>query len=117
AVGLGVLAQPRIDQPQGLAGLAQGAGVDVEILLLRDMEQAQQRRRIVLEETLVWDRQPLAVEHETVEGALGPAPAQPGEAALALLVGFEDGAEDPRQIADILGDEKIALHEALDAAG
>src|ERR1700687_5567732 len=33
-----------------------------------------------------------------------------------LLLGFEHGAEDPGQVADVLGDEKIMLHEALDAA-
>ena len=44
------------------------------------------------------------------------APARPREAALALLVGFEDGAEDAGQVADILGDQEIVLHEALDAA-
>ena len=31
------------------------------------------------------------------------------------VVEFEAGAEDAGQVADILGDEEIALHEALDA--
>src|SRR5262249_6239727 len=33
-----------------------------------------------------------------------------------LLLGLEEGAEDARQVADILGDQEIVLHEALYAA-
>src|SRR6185437_11059517 len=43
-------------------------------------------------------------------------PAAPAEAGLALLLGLEERAEDARQVADILGDEEVVLHEALDAA-
>ena len=32
------------------------------------------------------------------------------------LVEFEDGAEDPGQIPDVLGNQKVVLHEALDAS-
>jgi len=49
-------------------------------------------------------RQSLAVEHEAAERATPGAPAHPGKAASALLVGFEDRAKDPCQVADILGD-------------
>ena len=42
-VRLRILAQPLVDQPQGLAGGAQGTRVDVEFVLLRDMKQAEQR--------------------------------------------------------------------------
>ena len=61
-------------------------------------------------------RQPLAIEQEAAERPPPGAPAHPGKPALALLVGFEDRAEDPGQIADILGDQEIVLHEPFDPA-
>ncbi len=44
AVGLGVFAQFGIDQPQRLGNRQQRTRVDVEIVLLRDMEQAEAGR-------------------------------------------------------------------------
>ncbi len=90
--------------------------MNVEPALLGDVEQAQQRGGVGLEKVVRRYRQPFAIEHEPVEPAPADAPAHPGKPALALLVGFEDGAEDPGQVADILGDQKIVLHEALDPA-
>jgi hypothetical protein len=46
AIGLGIGAQP-IDQADVLGDQAQGRGMDVEIVLLRHMEQAQDRHRIL----------------------------------------------------------------------
>ena len=72
AVGLGILAQFRIDQAQRLRHGAQRARVDVEIVMLRDVEQPDQRDRVLLEEILGRDRQPLAFERKAAERA--PAP-------------------------------------------
>ena len=90
--------------------------MNVEIVLLRDMEQAQQSDRIGLEEILGRDRQPLAVDDKAFERAAPGTPADPGQAALVLLIGFEDRAENPSQIADILRDQEIVLHEPFDTA-
>src|SRR6266478_9578090 len=90
--------------------------MDVEPMLLRNMKEPQERHRVLLEEILGRYRQPLAVKDETAELPPPGAPAHPGEPALALLIGFEDGAEDSGQIADVLGDQEIMLHEPLDPA-
>ena len=62
---------------------------------------------------------PLSSRNSSVPGILrgrlaktGDDPGQPGR-LLGLLV-LEAGAEDPGQVADILGDKEIVLHEALD---
>src|SRR5262249_41744860 len=62
------------------------------------------------------NREPLAIDEEPGEAAPIVSPSQPGKPAFGLLVGFEDRAEDPRQIADVFGHQKIMLHEPLDAA-
>src|SRR6266446_6220733 len=90
--------------------------MDVEPMLLRNMKEPQERHRVLLEEILGRYRQPLAVKDETAELPPPGAPAHPGEPALALLIGFEDRAEDSGQIADVLGDQEIILHEPLDPA-
>ena len=115
-VCLRVFLQPPIDPVQRLAGRPQRSWVDVEPVLLRHMKESQQRRRIFCENIVARYRQPLAIEDKPAEAAPLGTPAHPGEPALALLVGFEDRAEDPGQVADILGDEEIILHEPLDAA-
>jgi hypothetical protein len=43
-------------------------------------------------------------------------PARDAERCALALLDLESRAEDARQIADVLGDEEIVLHEALDAA-
>src|SRR5438067_12330577 len=80
------------------------------------MEQAQQTDRIGLKEILGRDRQPLAVDDKAVERPPSRAPADPRQAALVPLIGFKDRAEDASQIADILRDQEVVLHKALDAA-
>src|SRR6202021_3478636 len=78
-VGLGVLAQLRVGEAQRSCHRAQGVRMDVELLLLRDMEQAQQCWWVVLEEILGGDREAPAVKYETGKAAPGAAaPAQPG---------------------------------------
>jgi len=62
--------------------------VDVEIVLLRDVKEPQQRHRVPFEEILGRDRQPLTLDDKSAEGAPAGAPSCPGETALALLIGF-----------------------------
>src|SRR5207237_1017394 len=81
-----------------------------------NMEEPQECHRVLVEKILCRYRQPLAVENEFAERPSRAAPAGPGKPALALLVGFEDRAEDASQIADILGDQEVILHEPLDPA-
>src|SRR6185437_11638614 len=76
---------------------------------------AQQVDRIVLERALLGDVEPAGIDGESGDRALARAPRLPVEARPPLLLRLELGAEDARQIADILGDEEIMLHEALDA--
>src|SRR6516162_416516 len=80
------------------------------------MEQPEQRYRIVFEKVVRRNGEPLAIDEEPGEAAPTAAPSDPREPAFGLLVGFEDSAKDPRQIADVFGHQKIMLHEALDVA-
>ena len=116
AVRLRIPAQPLVDQVRRLTGRPQRARMDVEPVLLRDMKEPQERHRVFREKIFSRYRQPLAVEHKAGERPPPSTPTHPGEPALALLVGFEDRAEDPGQVADILGDQEIIFHEALDPA-
>src|SRR5438309_8552892 len=81
------------------------------------MKEPQQRYWVRFEKILGWDGQPLALDDESAEGAPAAAPSHPREAVLALLIGFKDRAKDPGQVADILSNQEIVLHEALDAPG
>src|SRR5580692_546567 len=86
-------------------------------MLLRDMKQPQQRGRVLLEIILRRDGHPSAIENKTIENALAAAPPQPrAKPPAPLLIDFEDGAKDAGQVTDILRDEEIVLHKALDAA-
>src|SRR5256886_14105399 len=83
---------------------------------MRPMTEPQEGYGVLLEKILGRYRQPTAVEPEPAERPPRAAPAGPGKPALALLVGFEDRAEDAGQVADILGDQEVILHEPLDPA-
>ena len=115
AIGFRIVAQS-VDQPDVLRDQPQRRGMDVELVLLRDMEQAQDRHRILLEGVGRRGGQPLAVEPEAVELARPQALPQGGELGLAAPAVLERGDEDSRQVADRLRMKIIVLHEALDAA-
>ena len=53
--------------------------MDVELVLLRDVKQPQQRHRVLFEEILGRDRQPLAIEHEPFEARRRPMPQRTQE--------------------------------------
>src|SRR6185312_10217976 len=89
--------------------------MDVELVLLSGVKEAQQVDRVVLERALLGDVEPAGIDGEAGDRALA-RPRLPMEARPPLLLGLELGAEDARQVADILGDQEIMLHETLDAA-
>ena len=92
------------------------AGMDVEVVLLRHMEQAQDRHRILGEGVGRGDGQPLAVEAEAVELARPQGLPQGGELGLAAAAVLERRDEDAREVADRLGMQVVVLGETLDAA-
>ena len=114
-VGLGIGAQP-IDQADVLGDQPQGPGMDVEVVLLRHMEQAQDRHRILGEGVRCGDGQPLAVEAEALELARPQGLPQGGKLGLAAAAVLERRDEDAREVADDLGVQVVVLGEALDAA-
>ena len=94
-----------IDQPDVLGDQPQRRRMDVEVVLLRDMEQAQDRHRILANCIGRRGAQPLAVEAEAVELARPQGLPQRRELGLAAVAVLERGDEDAREIADRLGDE------------
>src|SRR5262249_9477555 len=101
---------------QRLRDDAQRVRMDVETMLLRHMEEAQEVGGIVAEAMLALDVEPAGIDDETFDRALARPPGAPGEARPALRLELELGAEDAREVADFLGDQEVVLHEALDAA-
>ena len=121
AVGLRVIAQLVVDQALGLAQQPDGVGMQERVGKVRLGEKADEVHRIALEHILVGDVQPVVVDAEV--GALAQLPAllpvqraqEPAESGRCLeLLHLQRRAQDRRQIADVLGDEKVVLHEAFD---
>ena len=91
-----------------------------EVVAVRQMKQADEVDRIADEDLLVGDVDAVVVDDE-IGGARDLAVAAGGQAEeavehrrrLAVML-LERGAEDARQVADVLGDQEIVLHEALD---
>src|SRR5260370_33399308 len=80
------------------------------------MKEPKQPHWIFFKKILRRNSQPLTVHDKATEGPPPIPPAYPGQPAFVLLIGFENCAEDPGQIPDIFGHQKIVLHEACDAA-
>ena len=119
-VGLGVLAQIAGDQLQRTGDQLHRVGMIFEAVLVGEPEQPQQIDRVALEHHVVGDVDAVIVDDEVAgAGKLAPAPREPEEQAvearhfLGLLL-LQRRAEDAGQVADILGDQEIVLHEALD---
>ena len=115
-VGLRVVAQIGVDELQRLGDDSERVRMDVEPFLLRDMKEPDERDRIVAELAVARHVEPAGIDREPFDRLLAPAPALERKARLAAVLGFELRAEDAGQIADILRDQEIVLHEALDAA-
>ena len=110
-----VVAKP-VDQPDVLGDQPQGRGMDVEVVLLCHVEEAQDRHGILGEGIGRGDGQALAVEPEAFEFARPQALPQRRELGLASAAVLEGGHEDAREVAHGLGVEIIVLGETLDAA-
>ena len=119
-VGLGVLAQIAADQLERARHQLHGGRVVFEPVLVGEPEQAEQVDRIALEHHLVGDVDAVVVDDEIAgAGELALAPWRSRRRAVEArhLLGLrllERGAEDAGQVADILGDQEVVLHEALD---
>ena len=121
-VGLGVFAKLRVDQLQRPRHRAHRVRVKGEIVLLCQPKNPDQVDRILLEhvgcgeiDTVVVDDEIVAVGYPAaVVGRPQPRhhPAQ-HRRRLGLLV-FQLGAQDRGEVADVLGDQEIVLHEAFD---
>ena len=119
-VGFRVLAQAPVDAFQRLGDEPRRIRVDRQIGAVRDPEDADEIDRIPLERVRSDDVDAVVVDLEILRlgDHPGPAPPQPPEQAVEHrrrlgLALFERGADDRRQIADVLRHEKIVLHEAF----
>ncbi len=117
AVGFGIGAELPVDQVEMTRRQLQRTRMDVEGVRLRHVEQAQQRHRILGEGVVRGHRQPLALQHEAVEIAAAERERGQAEARRPLVLALDRRTQDARQVADVLGDQVVVLHEALDAAG
>ena len=92
-------------------------GMDVDLPLVREPEQAHQLARVSDEHLRIGDGKTSAIDGEArLLQRLGcSAGDKPRLAAGAfLLIDFQLGAEDARQRADLFRGEEVALHETLD---
>ena len=122
-VRLLVLAHRLVDELERAGRDMHGVGMEREIVFLREMKDADQVDRVALEHVLVGEVDAVVIDDEVLglaqraprpRAELGHHPAQHRH-GLGLIV-LELGAEDGGEIADVLGDQKIVLHEALDVA-
>ena len=121
-VGFRILAQRRVDELQRAGHRAHRVGVEGEVVLLRQPEDPDQVDGIVLEHVGRCEIDAVVVDDEIV-AVRQPPPLrvrpQPRHHAaqhrrrLGLLV-FQLGAQDRGEVADILGDQEVVLHEAFD---
>ena len=124
AVGLRIVAQAVVDQASWPRDLRSASGMKVEALLVGDMENADEVDRILGEDSLVDGVDAAILDEEirrfgTCARRFKPKRRQERaerSARLAVLLPPARRAEDARQVADILGDEEVVLHEALDGA-
>ena len=119
-VGFRIGAQLGVDPLQRLRDEPRRVGMDIEARTVGDPIETDQIDRIALEGVGADDVDAVVLDLE-VGGVRdrARAAAQPAEKAIERLGGlrlplFERGADDGGQIADILGDEEVVLHEALD---
>ena len=118
-VGFRVGAQFRVYARQGLGHQPQGVGMDRQFIARRHPEQPDQIDRLLVEHVGRGHGDAVGFQREGAEiPRLGPPPQfsdktveHGARLGLALL---QRGADDIGQIADILGDGEIMLHEAFD---
>ena len=121
AVRLAVVAQRRADEPERARREPARIRVDREVVPVGEPEQADQVHRIALERALAREVDAVVVDDEVVgfEPAAAAAPEAPDHAVehrpVLRLARLELGADDRGEVADLLRDAEIRLHEALDA--
>ena len=120
-VGFLVLAQFGIDQMQRARDRPHGVGMKRQIVLLRQMKDADQVDRIALEHVGLRQRNAVIVGDEILGAgdllALDRAEFRHHAAQHWCVLGlavFQFGADNRGEVADILGDQEVVLHEALD---
>ncbi len=121
-VGFRIFAKLGVHQLQRARHRAHRVGMEGEVVLLRQLEDPDQIDRVVLEDVrrgevdaVVVDDEVVAVGHPPPLGAR-PQPrhhAAQDRRGLGLFL-FQLGAQDRGQIADVLGDQEVVLHEAFD---
>jgi hypothetical protein len=121
-VGFRIFAKLGVHQFQRARHRAHRVGVEGKVVLLRQLEDPDQIDRVVLEDVgrsevdaVVVDDEVVAVGHPSPLDAW-PQPrhhAAQDRRRLGLLV-FQLGAQDRGQIADVLGNQEVVLHEAFD---
>ena len=119
AVGLRVVAQSVVDEPQRPAQQAQRVRMEEKVVVLGRGEVADQVDRIAPEDVVAADVEAAIVEPEVTGGAGLPEPAKRVEHAaerrLRLhLLHLERRAKESGEIAHVLGHQEVMLHEALD---
>ena len=119
-VGLGIEAHGGVDPCQAHRHEPHRVGVDRQPALVRHGEEADEVDRIAGEDRRIGEGDAGVLDHEVLGGEHLLAPPHAAEEAiehrrglgLALL---QRGADDGGEVAHLLGDEEVVLHEALDA--
>ncbi len=114
-----ILAHLRRDALEAPRRFAERNGMHIEIALIGDLEETQQIDRIV-ERFGALDVEAIALGAKARWIEANGAPRRIGAARDPFwrrlgLIGFELGAQSARELAHLFGDEKVALHEALNA--
>src|SRR5579862_8971237 len=115
-VRFGVLPEVRCDEVQRTCNRSQCLGMDIEPFFICELIYADQVARIASEralariETTVLDEELVLRASRREKSGHQPGGLQP---RLGVLL-FERGAENARDVANVLGDEKIGAHEVLD---
>jgi hypothetical protein len=118
-VGLAVLAQPLVDQRERARRQLHGVRMIFKPRRVGDMKQADKVDRVALEDHVIGDIDPLIVDNEILcafdgAAAAGDGLKNPVQARdIFRLLLLQRRAENPRQISNFFGDQKIVLHEAL----
>ena len=117
-VGAGIVADRVIDRLRIARRLAHGAGMDLQLLRLGQLEHLDQAHRVLAEPVVRRRRDPAAMDDIALQFARTAAKSGE-EAALGAFLGeflVQLGEEHARQAADPLGLQEIELHEPFDRA-
>src|SRR3546814_20013400 len=108
-MGLRIAAQLLVDELAVPGDGTQRLGMNVEIVLLRDLEDAQQLHRVVAEHLGRRHGEAIAFQAEAFHLAAAPQGRQ-AEARAPVVLRLDDGAENAHALSASLGADKVALH-------